>query len=85
MLRTIVPFLVSPSEEVNCVILGFNVIEEMLNSTDMNDKATAQPMSKLAESHSEMEFYFIHFGQIRSCGGSHLGPVIKDTTGFHSK
>ena len=34
-----VPFLVSPSEEVNCVILGFNVIEEMLNS---NDKETAE-------------------------------------------
>ena len=46
---------------------------------------TRQPMSKLAESHSEMEFYFIHFGPIRSCGGSHLGPVIKDTAGFHSK
>ena len=42
-------------------------------------------MSKLAESHSEMEFYFIHFGPIRSCGGSHLDPVIKDTAGFHSK
>ena len=44
-----------------------------------------QPMSKLAESHSEMEFYFIHFGPIRSYGGSHLGPVMKDTAGFHSK
>ena len=44
-----------------------------------------QPMSKLTESHSEMEFYFIHFGPVRSCGGSHLGPVIKDTAGFHSK
>ena len=43
-----------------------------------------QPMSKLAESHSEMEFYFIHFGPIRSCGGSHLDPVIKDIAGFHS-
>ena len=37
-----VPFLVSPSEEVNCVILGINVIEEMLNSNDMNDKDTAE-------------------------------------------
>ena len=37
-----VPFLVSPSEEVNCVILGFNVIEELLNSNDMNDKETAE-------------------------------------------
>ena len=37
-----VPFYVSPSEEVNCVILGFNVIEEMLNSNDMNDKDTAE-------------------------------------------
>ena len=47
MLRTIVPllflFLSGPSEEVNCgVILGFNVIEEMLNSNDMNDKDTAE-------------------------------------------
>ena len=48
-------------------------------------KVENQPMSKLAESHSEMEFYFIHFGPIRSCGGSHLDPVIKDTAGFHSK
>ena len=48
-------------------------------------KEYKQPMSKLAESHSEMEFYFIHFGPIRSCGGSHLGPVIKGTAGFHSK
>ena len=37
-----VPFLASPSEEVNCVILDFNVIEEMLNSNDMNDKDTAE-------------------------------------------
>ena len=37
-----VPFLVSPSEEVNCVILGINVTEEMLNSNDMNDKDTAE-------------------------------------------
>ena len=37
-----VPFLISPSEEVNCVILGFNVIEEILNSNDMNDKETAE-------------------------------------------
>ena len=27
-------------------------------------------MSKLAESYSDMEFYFIHVGPIRSCGGS---------------
>ena len=44
-----------------------------------------QPMSTLAESHSEIEFYFIHFRPIRSCGRSYLGPVIKDTAGFHSK
>ena len=37
-----VPFLVSQSEQVNCVTLGFNVIEEMLNSNDMNDKDTAE-------------------------------------------
>ena len=37
-----VPFLVSPSEEVDCVILGFNVIEEMLKSNDMNGKDTAE-------------------------------------------
>ena len=36
-------------------------------------------MSKLAESHSEMEFYFIQLGPIRSYDGSRLGPVIKDT------
>ena len=39
-----VPFLVSPLEEVNCVILGFNVFEEMLNSNDMNDKDTDELM-----------------------------------------
>ena len=37
-----VPCLGSPSEEVNCVILGFNVIEKMLNSDDMNVKDTAE-------------------------------------------
>ena len=37
-----VPFLISPSKEVNCVILGINVIKEMLNSSDMNDTETAE-------------------------------------------
>ena len=43
-----VPFLVSPSEEVNFIILGFNVIEEMLNSNDMNDKETAERNESLS-------------------------------------
>ena len=42
-------------------------------------------MSRLAESHWEMEFYFIQHVPIRSCGRSSLSPVIKDTAGFHSK
>ena len=42
-----VPFLVSPSEEVNCVILGINVIEEMLNSNDLNDKDNAELLLSL--------------------------------------
>ena len=49
-----VPFLVSPSEEVNCVKLGLNVIEEMLNSNDMNDKDTAErPLSMMKASFME--------------------------------
>ena len=47
----IVPrFLVIPSEEVNCAILGFNVNEKMLNSNDINDKKTAELLLRMMKS-----------------------------------
>ena len=43
-------FLVSPSEEVNCAILGFNVIEKILNSVDINDKQIAELLLRMMKS-----------------------------------
>ena len=47
-------FLVSPSEEVNCAILCFNVIEKMLNSNDINDKEIAELLLRMMKSGTDI-------------------------------